>query len=88
MSHHTFYPKGVCSTQIDCDIIDNRVYNLSYQRGCSGNLQAIGKLCEGRTVDELVTLLSGIHCGANSTSCSDQLATALSAELEAAKNAS
>ena len=87
MAHHTFYPKGVCSTQIDCDIIDNRVYNLSYQRGCSGNLQAIAKLCEGHTVEELVALLSGIHCGANSTSCSDQLAKALSAELEAVKTA-
>lgn len=77
MAHHTFYPKGVCSTQIDCDIIDGRVYNLIYKRGCSGNLQAMGKLCEGRTVEELVTLLQGIRCGPNATSCGDQLAKAL-----------
>lgn len=85
--HHTFYPTGVCSKQIDCEIIDGRVYDLSFKRGCSGNLQAIGKLSEGRTVDELVELLAGIHCGAKHTSCGDQLAKALKIELEKVKNA-
>lgn len=81
--HHTFYPKGVCSSRIDCDITDGRVYNLCFTNGCSGNLKAIGRLSEGRTVRELVELLSGIGCGANATSCGDQLAKALQAELEA-----
>ncbi len=85
--HHTFYPSGVCSRQIDCEIIDGRVYDLTFTSGCSGNLQAIGRLSEGRTVDELVELLAGIRCGANSTSCGDQLATALKGELEKVKNA-
>ncbi|MEA4898065.1 TIGR03905 family TSCPD domain-containing protein [Bacillota bacterium Meth-B3] len=81
MAHHTFYPKGVCSTQIDCDIEDGRVYNLTYKQGCNGNLQAVGKLCEGRTVEELVKLLDGIRCGQKATSCSDQLAKALGTKL-------
>ena len=85
--HHTFYPEGVCSSRIDCDITDGRIHNLSFTNGCSGNLQAIGKLSEGRTVDELVSLLRGIHCGSNTTSCGDQLARALEVALKNAKNA-
>ncbi|HWR19129.1 MAG TPA: TIGR03905 family TSCPD domain-containing protein [Clostridia bacterium] len=85
--HHTFYPKGVCASRIDLDITDGRIHGLTFADGCSGNLQAIGKLCEGRTVDELIALLTGIRCGANSTSCSDQLARSLKEELNKVKNA-
>ena len=39
--HYTFYPKGVCSTQIDLDVDDNgRVHNIAYTGGCNGNLKA------------------------------------------------
>lgn len=85
--HHTFYPKGVCSSRIDFDITDGRIHGLNFTDGCSGNLQAIGKLCEGRTADELIGLLSGIRCGASSTSCGDQLARALKDEIEKVKAA-
>ncbi|MCE5236103.1 MAG: TIGR03905 family TSCPD domain-containing protein [Clostridiaceae bacterium] len=85
--HHTFYPEDVCSSRIDCDITDGRVYGLTFTNGCSGNLQAIGRLSEGRTVDELISLLSGIRCGSNATSCGDQLAKALAEALSNIKNA-
>lgn len=48
--HYTFYPKGVCSTQIDLDVDDNgRVHNIAYTGGCNGNLKALSALAEGLT---------------------------------------
>ena len=75
--HHTYYPEGVCATQIDIDIEDGIVHNLEYTDGCDGNAKALGALAEGMTVEELVKRLSGIQCGYKSTSCADQLARAL-----------
>ena len=77
MNHYTFYPMGVCSSQIDLDIQDGVVHNIVYTDGCNGNLKALGALAEGLTVDQVIQKLSGIHCGDNNTSCSDQLAQAL-----------
>ena len=34
-----YRPKGVCSQQIHFDIVDNKVTNVSFRGGCSGNLQ-------------------------------------------------
>ena len=50
-----------------------------YGGGCGGNLQGIAKLAEGRTLDEVESILSGIRCGMKSTSCPDQLARAIRA---------
>ena len=73
----TYLTKGTCSKQILYDVTaDNKVTNVKFVNGCSGNLQGISKLVEGRDVDEVISLLSGIKCRAN-TSCPDQLATAL-----------
>lgn len=67
---------GTCSSQIHYDIVDGKVRNVRFERGCSGNLQALARLAEGRTPAELITMLSGIQCQ-NGTSCPDQLARAL-----------
>jgi len=76
--HYTFYPKGVCSTQIDLDVDDNgRVHNIAYTGGCNGNLKALGAMCEGASAEEVIRRLSGITCGYKATSCSDQLARLL-----------
>ena len=73
----TYLTKGTCSRQILYDVTpDGKVKNVKFIGGCSGNLQGIGKLVEGRTPDEVVPLLKGIRCKQN-TSCPDQLATAL-----------
>lgn len=75
--HYTLYPKGVCSTQIDLDVTDGKIHNLSYTGGCNGNLKALGAMCEGASAEEVVRRLSGITCGYKATSCSDQLARLL-----------
>lgn len=75
--HYTLYPKGVCSTQIDLDVTDGKIHNLSYTGGCNGNLKALGAMCEGASAEEVIRRLSGITCGGKATSCSDQLARLL-----------
>ncbi len=78
----TYSTKGTCSKQIIFDIDDeNRIHGVKFIGGCSGNLQGIGKLVEGRKVEEIVPLLKGIRCRQN-TSCPDQLATALEPYLK------
>ena len=69
--------KGTCSQMIFFEIEDGKVHNVQYMGGCNGNLQGISKLVEGMDVDEAISRIEGIHCGAKPTSCPDQLATAL-----------
>ena len=73
----TYLTKGTCSRQILFDVNENyEVVNVKFIGGCSGNLQGIAKLVQGKKTDEVIELLSGIKCRSN-TSCPDQLATAL-----------
>ncbi len=76
---HVFRTKGVCSQAIEFEIKDNKVHNIKFIGGCSGNTQGVAKLAEGRDVDEVISLLDGINCGMRGTSCPDQLAKALKA---------
>lgn len=78
---YTYKTKGVCSTEISFDVQDGVVKDVKFKRGCTGNLQAIGKLVEGMTVEEVINRLKGIQCQ-NGTSCADQLAKALKQSLE------
>ena len=75
--HYTYYPRNVCSSKIDFDLVDGTVRNISFVGGCNGNLKAISKLCEGMEADKLVSILKGNTCGNNETSCADQLARAV-----------
>ena len=77
MSKFSFTPRGVCSSQIDFEIVDGIVHNVRFTRGCNGNTQGIGKLVEGMAVDEVISRLKGVDCAGRGTSCPDQLATAL-----------
>ena len=79
---YTYIPKGVCSTKVDFEIEDGVVKNVSFLGGCNGNLKAIATLVEGMPVEEVTKKLSGISCGMKSTSCTDQLATALKKAVE------
>ena len=72
-----YRPKGVCSQSIDFDIEDNKVKNVSFVGGCSGNLQGISRLIEGMDVNEAISRIEGIRCGFKSTTCPDRLAKAL-----------
>ncbi|MBQ2723601.1 MAG: TIGR03905 family TSCPD domain-containing protein [Clostridia bacterium] len=73
----TYKTKGTCSREINFDVVDGKVYNVSFYGGCHGNLQGIAKLVEGMPVEEVIARLEGICCGMKSTSCPDQLAQAL-----------
>lgn len=82
MRHITFYPEGVCSTQIDYDLDDqNRIHNLKYVRGCNGNLKAIGRLVENADAAAIADLLRGNDCNGRGTSCVDQLSKSLDQAL-------
>ncbi len=73
----TYNTSGTCSRQISFDITsDNKIKDIKFIGGCTGNLQGVSKLCEGRDVDEVISTLEGIKCRGN-TSCPDQLAKAL-----------
>ena len=81
----TYSTKGTCSRAIVFDVDENnKLHNVRFINGCSGNLQGISRLVEGKDIDEVATLLSGIRCKTN-TSCPDQLAKAI-AEYKASKS--
>ncbi len=69
--------KGTCSQRIIFNIEDNIVSNVKFIGGCHGNLQGIASLVEGMEADEIIEKLSGIRCSMKSTSCPDQLASAI-----------
>ena len=68
---------GVCARAIKFDVEDGIVKNVKFMGGCSGNTQGVAALVEGMPVDEVISRLEGIRCGAKPTSCPDQLACAL-----------
>ena len=74
MVYKTF---GTCSREINFEVVDNKLTNVSFLGGCNGNLQGISKLVEGMDIDEVIARVEGIKCSARQTSCPDQLAKAL-----------
>ena len=72
----TYRTRGSCSREIIFNIEDNKIKNLKFLGGCSGNLQALSKLIDDMDIDEAIFKLKGIQCK-NGTSCPDQLAIAL-----------
>ncbi len=74
---YTYKTKGTCSTQIDFEVDNNKLHNVSFTGGCNGNLKAVSKLVDGQDVDTVISKLKGITCGFKQTSCGDQLAKAL-----------
>ena len=69
--------QGVCAREISFEVRDNKLYNVTFTGGCSGNTQGVARLVEGMDVDEAIRRLEGIQCGPRPTSCPDQLAQAL-----------
>ena len=77
MAHHAYKTKFTCSQLIDFDLDGDVVTNISFLGGCNGNLKAISKLLEGKTVGYIEDTLRGNTCGPRPTSCADQLAIAV-----------
>lgn len=78
----TYKTSGVCSRSIDFEIdSENKVRNVKFEGGCSGNTQGVARLVEGMDVNEAIKRLEGIRCGIRPTSCPDQLSKALKEAL-------
>ena len=73
----TYKTKGVCSREINFEVEDNKVKNVQFVGGCSGNTQGVARLIDGMDIDEAISRIEGIQCGFRPTSCPDQLAKAL-----------
>ena len=75
--HLEYKTKGTCAKQVNVELTDGVVTACSFVGGCSGNTQGVASLVLGMRAEEAVKRLKGIRCGFKSTSCPDQLATAL-----------
>lgn len=80
---YSYRTKGTCARTITFDLENGVVSNIQFEGGCNGNLKGISALAEGKNAEEIIETLAGIHCGFKSTSCPDQLATALKEALNA-----
>ena len=72
-----YRPQGVCSREISFEVVDNKLTNVHFTGGCSGNTQGLSRLIEGMDIDDVISRTEGINCGFRPTSCPDQLARAL-----------
>lgn len=70
--------QGTCSQFIEVEIDDDDIVReVSFMGGCNGNLKGISSLVRGMNVDDVISKLDGVRCGAKNTSCPDQLCRAL-----------
>ena len=75
---YTVRPRGICPMQIKFEIDENnKLKNVSFLGGCSGNTKGLSSLVEGMDVNDVINRLSGIDCNGKGTSCPDQLARAI-----------
>ncbi|MBE5741266.1 MAG: TIGR03905 family TSCPD domain-containing protein [Clostridiales bacterium] len=75
---YVYNTKGTCSSQIIIDIDEHsKIENVTFIGGCNGNTKGISQLVKGMNIDDVIARLEGTTCGFRSTSCPDQLATAL-----------
>ena len=72
--------RGTCASGASYEIENGIITSCTIHGGCPGNTQGVARLVVGRSVNEVIPLLKGIVCR-NGTSCPDQLAQALAAEL-------
>jgi uncharacterized protein (TIGR03905 family) len=74
---YEYKTSGTCSTKINFNINDGKLSGVSFEKGCNGNLKAIGILVDGMDAKEAVKKLKGLCCDRKKTSCADQLARAI-----------
>ena len=87
MKSFFYNTQGVCSVSISFDLDEEKLYNVKFNGGCVGNLQAIAKLVEGKNAKEIANILRGNDCRGKGTSCADQLAKAIDRAVENSKKA-
>ena len=76
----TYTTQGTCSRAIEYEVNDGVLTACRFIGGCPGNTVGVAKLAVGHKVEDVIALLKGIPCR-NGTSCPDQLARALEAEI-------
>ena len=69
--------QGTCSSNVELEVVDGIIRQVTFWGGCNGNLQGISRLVTGMPAAEVVKRLEGIRCGSRLTSCPDQLCQAL-----------
>lgn len=74
---YKYKTQGTCSMQIEFDINGDIITNVVFYGGCPGNLAAISKVVEGKTVTQIEEWFKDIKCGNKPTSCTAQLAKAV-----------
>ena len=74
---YVYRTQGTCSTNIELDVEEGVLKEVTYWGGCNGNLQGISRLVTGMKVEDVIEKLEGVRCGRRSTSCPDQLCKAL-----------
>ena len=57
---YNYKTRGVCSRSISFDLEDGKVHNVRFDGGCHGNTQGVSRLAEGRSAQELISLLEGV----------------------------
>ena len=83
---YTYETQNTCAQVIEFELEGNVVKNVKFlYGGCPGNLQALPRLVEGMTVEEIEEKIGGIQGGIKGTSCADQLARAVRKAYEESK---
>lgn len=77
MKEFKYVPNGVCAKELLFSIDNDIIIDAKTIGGCPGNSQGISILIKGMTIDEVIAKLKGINCANRSTSCPDQIASAL-----------
>ena len=62
--------QGVCSREISFEVKDNKLTNVQFVGGCSGNTQGLSRLIEGMDIDEAITRQMCIRDSRKSSSVS------------------
>lgn len=75
--HYVHQNHGTCSSKVEFDLVDNKIQNVHFIGGCSGNTQGLSALIEGMDAEDAIRRMTGICCGFKKTSCPDQLAEAI-----------
>ena len=82
---YTYKTRGTCASEINFEIEDGKIHNVSFKNGCNGNLKAISKLVEGEDARHVADILRGNTCGMKNTSCADQFSRAIEQALDGDK---
>lgn len=79
---HTYFPKGVCSRQMNVELDENeKITKCEIIGGCAGNTAGICQLVIGMDAKDAFKRLRGIDCRGRGTSCPDQLSNAIEEAL-------